>query len=81
VIAPHKDGAVTGISIDHQGNVGIGKKSPLARLDVNGTVKASAIAATNMNISNLTMGTLTVTSKLWAAEIEVTNPGSAKALP
>jgi hypothetical protein len=73
VIAPH-NGETTGISIDHQGNVGIGKKSsPLARLDVNGTVKASAIEAPSMSINTMTISTLTVTSKLWAAEIEVTN--------
>jgi hypothetical protein len=77
VIAPHKDGDATGISIDYQGNVGIGKKSsPLARLDVNGTVKASAIEAPSMNVNTMTISTLTVTSKLWAAEVEVTNlPG------
>jgi len=74
VIAPHKDRDITGISIDHQGNVGIGKKSsPLAKLDVNGTLKASAIEAPSMNINTMTISTLTVTSKLWAAEIEVTN--------
>jgi hypothetical protein len=75
VIAPHKDGdPIRGISIDYQGNVGIGKKSsPLARLDVNGTVKASAIEAPSMSINTMTISTLTVTSKLWAAEIEVTN--------
>ncbi|MEZ5199226.1 MAG: hypothetical protein R2764_23425 [Bacteroidales bacterium] len=73
VIAAHKDEAYNGIRIDKDGNVGIGKEIPEAKLDVEGDIKANTIITNTLNVSEFEISTLTVTDKLWAGEIEVTN--------
>jgi hypothetical protein len=45
VIAPHAD-ATSGIRIAANGNVGFGTATPLAKVDVNGTVRAKAVELT-----------------------------------
>ncbi|MCD4696484.1 MAG: hypothetical protein K8S16_09620, partial [Bacteroidales bacterium] len=54
-----------------QGKLGIGT-TPVATLDVNGSIKANSINVSTMNVAEMTMETLTVSEKIWAAEIEVT---------
>ena len=46
------EGPGGGLVISPNGNVGIGKISPQAKLDVNGTISASALSASGLNISN-----------------------------
>lgn len=55
------------------GKVGIGTGDPQAKLDVNGGIKCNEIEANSMNIDEFSVNTLTVSDKLWAGEIEVTD--------
>lgn len=56
------------------GNVGIGKVPGAGiMLDVNGKINATELNAEVMVFDELELETLTVTQKIWAGEIEVTN--------
>ena len=65
------EGEVMRLTAD--GRVGIGTGTPSEILEVNGNIKAGTIIANSIDIDDCTFNTLTVTEKLWAGEIEVTN--------
>lgn len=63
-----------GIKIDKDGNVGICKAVPTAKLDVNGDAKiGGTLTVDNFDIDQLTLTSFVVTDKLEAGMIEVKN--------